>query len=243
MEIEEIDIDQVIPYEKNPRKKDKAIDIVATSIKEYGIKQPIVVDSNNIIVVGHTRYEACKKLGIDKIPVLRAKDLSDAQIKGYRIMDNKSNEFAEWDTDLLNQEILELKDSNFDLELTGFEDSETDFMTGDDAEEDDYEPPAEEDIKTNIQQGDLFQIGNHRLMCGDATSEEDLNLLMNEEKAEMLITDPPYNVDYGWNTFEGNPNRFKNRKIQNDKLSDDDWRVFVEKYMKNILNYVIEIVT
>ena len=122
MEIEEININEIIPYEKNPRKNDNAIDIVATSIKEYGIKQPIVIDKNNIIVVGHTRYKACKKLGIDKIPVLRAKDLSDAQIKGYRIMDNKSNEFAEWDMDLLNQEILELKDADFDLELTGFED-------------------------------------------------------------------------------------------------------------------------
>ena len=127
MKIEKIDINQIIPYKKNPRKNSNAIDIVATSIKEYGIKQPIVIDKNNVIVVGHTRYEACKKLGIDKIPVLKAEDLSDSQIKGYRIMDNKSSDFSEWDDVLLNQEILELEEQGFDLSLTGF----TDFVTDD----------------------------------------------------------------------------------------------------------------
>ena len=194
MKIEEINIDDITPYQKNPRKNDKAVDTVATSIKEYGMKQPIVVDINNVVVVGDTRLKALKKLGYKTAPIIRAEDLNQAQIKGYRLMDNKSNEMAEWDDELLNQELEELKDMDFDVNLTGFEDTE---IKSEDSksEEDDYELPAEEEIKTNIQKGDIFQIGNHRLMCGDATSEEDVDKLMNGQKADMVFTDPPYGIN------------------------------------------------
>ena len=124
MNIKMFPVESLIPYAKNPRKNENAIDVVATSIKEYGMKQPIVVDKNNVIVVGHTRFEACKKLGFKEVPVLVASDLNDAQIKGYRIMDNKSNEMAEWDNSLLKIEMEELKAENFNLDLTGFDNLE-----------------------------------------------------------------------------------------------------------------------
>ena len=121
MKIENIKISDIIPYSNNPRINDKAVDKVAMSLKEYGWQQPIVVDKAGVIVIGHTRLLAAKKLNMDTCPVVTAEDLTDAQIKAYRIMDNKSAEFAEWDDELLNVEIQELIDMDFDIELTGFD--------------------------------------------------------------------------------------------------------------------------
>lgn len=124
MKIQEINIDEVIPYSRNPRNNKAAISKVASSIKEFGWKQPIVVDKDNIVIVGHTRLEAARSLKLKTVPVLHAKDLSDAQVKAYRIADNKVGEFAEWDYELLECEFDDLKEVDFDLELTGFSDEE-----------------------------------------------------------------------------------------------------------------------
>src|SRR3990167_1698130 len=119
MEVENVPLSEVIPYGKNPRKNDKAVDVVARSIKEFGFLVPIVLDKNNVIVAGHTRVKAATKLGLQEIPVIWADELTPEQIKAFRIMDNKSSEYAEWDMELLQQEVAELKALNVDLQLTG----------------------------------------------------------------------------------------------------------------------------
>lgn len=127
MQIEYIDIDKAIPYANNPRNNDgEAVDRVAASIKEYGFKNPIIIDNENVIVAGHTRLKAAKKLGIDKVPVIRADDLTPAQIRGFRLADNKVAEYSSWDNELLSIELEELQDLDFDLDLTGFDTAELD---------------------------------------------------------------------------------------------------------------------
>lgn len=129
MQIEYIEIDNVIPYANNPRHNDgEAVDRVAASIKEYGFKQPIIVDKDNVIVAGHTRYKAAHKLGIDKVPVIKADDLTPAQVKAYRIADNRVAEYSSWDNELLTIELEGLQDLDFDLDLTGVEDWEIDNL-------------------------------------------------------------------------------------------------------------------
>lgn len=129
MQIEYLDIDKVIPYDNNPRHNDgEAVDRVAASITEYGFKQPIIIDKDNVVIAGHTRLKAAKKLELDKVPVIIAADLTPAQIQAYRIADNKTAEYATWNNELLAIELEELQDLDFDLELTGFEEWEIDNL-------------------------------------------------------------------------------------------------------------------
>jgi len=189
------DIDKLIPYARNPR-KNQAIDKVAASIREFGFRQPIVVDKKLTIIAGHTRYEASKKLGLKKVPIHIAKELTPVQIKAYRIADNRVAQDSEWDIGLLNYEFTDLLDENYDLNLLGFDlkeledlivDKENKGLTDEDAIP---EVPDEPTSKL----GDVYQLGNHRLMCGDAIKEEDVNKLMDGEKADMVYTDPPYGM-------------------------------------------------
>ena len=184
-------IDEVFLYANNPRKNDMAVDKVATSIKEFGFKVPIVIDSKGVIVAGNTRYKASRKLGLEEIPCLVADDLTEQQIKAFRIADNKTSEYAEWDMELLEIELEGLDDV-----FTGFDMKDLDDMFPDDTEvtEDDFdEEPPEEPIS---KLGDIWLLGKHRLMCGDSTSEEDVSKLMDGNKADMVFTDPPYGVSY-----------------------------------------------
>jgi len=128
MKIEYIPIGEIIPYDKNPRKNDKAVDVLSKSIKEFGFKVPIVLDKDNIIVTGHTRLKAAMKLGMQEVPIIWADDLTPKQIKAFRIMDNKSQEHSYWDYGLLKQELFELKDLGVSLDLTGFSQDEIDFF-------------------------------------------------------------------------------------------------------------------
>jgi ParB-like chromosome segregation protein Spo0J len=170
MEVKYLPISDIKPYEKNPRKNKAAIDKVASSIKEFGFQQPIVVDSDNIIIVGHTRLLAAKKLKLKKVPVQLAKDLSEAQVKAYRIADNKLNEFAEWDDELLFQELEELKEMDFDIDLTGFDvvDEASDAEGGDTNE--DGEKKEQLEIS---QEGDVWVLGDNKLIVGFETKEAD----------------------------------------------------------------------
>lgn len=177
------------PYAKNPRKNDEAVKYVAESIKEFGFKVPIVVDDDNIIVAGHTRWKAAKKLGIEECPCIVASDLTEEQIKAFSLADNKVAEKAEWDFDLLGMELEDIVD--LDMSVFGFEDvleEETEVV------EDDYEAELPEEPKAKL--GDIYQLGRHRLMCGDSTDKETVDLLMDGKKADMVFTDPPYGVDY-----------------------------------------------
>jgi DNA modification methylase len=189
---------KVVPYARNPRKNQAAIAKVAASIKEFGFRQPIVVDSEMVIVVGHTRYLAAVQLGMEKVPVHVAEGLSPEQIKAYRIMDNRSHEDSEWDEELLALELADLKDADFDLDLTGFEDDEIAEKlaagivgTAGLTDPDDVPEPPDEAV---TQPGDLWVLGDHRLLCGDSGNTADVDYLLAGAKIHLVNTDPPYNV-------------------------------------------------
>lgn len=194
MQIIEKKISELKPYEKNPRRNDNAVDYVAKSIEQFGFKVPIVIDSNGIVVCGHTRMKAAKKLGLKTVPCIIADDLTDEQIKAFRLADNKTAEFAEWDFDLLNDEL----DGIFDIDMGDFGFDSMDFGSDGEKEIVEDEPPEiDENSETICKFGDIWQLGNHRLMCGDSTDREQVERLMNGEKADMVFTDPPYDMEMG----------------------------------------------
>lgn len=199
MDILMLSLGEIHPYEKNPRNNEPAVDAVAASIKEFGFKVPIIIDKDNVIVAGHTRYKAASKLGLTEVPCIRADDLNEEQIKAFRLADNKVSELAEWNFELLGEE---LSDITMDMEQFGFEMPEEEHEI---VEDDVPEPPAVAKSKL----GDVYQLGRHRLMCGDSTKQDDVNTLMNGVLADLLITDPPYNVDYEGGT---------GLKIENDNF-------------------------
>lgn len=188
MEIIKLNINEVIPYPDNPRKNDNAVDAVAESIKQCGYCSPIVIDEDNIILAGHTRLKALKKLKWKEVECVRKTGLTEEQKKKYRILDNKTNELAEWDFDLLEEEIADLDFEGFDF---GF-----DFNSGeDDAEIIEDEPPeVDEENEPITQLGDIWQLGTHRLMCGDSTDKATVERLMDGKKADMILSDPPYGM-------------------------------------------------
>jgi DNA modification methylase len=200
MKIKNTDINHIKPYDKNPRNNANSIDKVADSIAEFGFRQPIVVDEDMIVLAGHTRLLASKQLGLKKVPVHIAEGLTNAQKKAYRIMDNKSSEDSEWDQELLNLEIKDLIEDNYDLNMTGFTPEQIDALSvltesileGETDEDSIPEPPKEPKSKL----GDIYELGHHRLMCGDSISIDDVDKLMNSKKADMVFTDPPYGIDY-----------------------------------------------
>ena len=197
MKIEKVKIGKVKPYNNNPRDISKAaIEKVTLSIKEFGFQQPIVVNKNNIIIAGHTRLEAAKQLKLKEVPVVVAKNLSDNQAKAYRLMDNRSGQESNWDKKLLELELSLLNDENINLDLTGFDEVELNNLIADEKTgltEDDAIPEPKEAI---CKLGDIWQLGKHRLLCGDSTKEEDVNKLMDGAKADMGFTDPPYGINY-----------------------------------------------
>lgn len=176
---------EITPYEKNPRKNDKAVQYVAESIKEFGFKVPIVVDAYGIIVAGHTRYKAAKKLKLKEVPVIIADDLTEEQVKAYRLADNKVAEQAEWDMDLLTDELDGIFD--IDMELFGFDFLEEEHHK-DETIEENYEVVAPEQPRSKV--GEIYRLGEHRLMCGDSTSADDVEKLMDGEKAVLLNPEP-----------------------------------------------------
>lgn len=218
-------IEEIKEYENNPRNNDNAVEYVARSIKDFGFKIPIIVDKNNVIVAGHTRYKAAKELNLTEVPCIVADDLTDEQIKAFRLVDNKSAELAEWNLELLNIELENIHD--IDMNLYNFELSEL----LDNVIEDDYEIELPEEPKTK--HGDIYKLGNHYLMCGDSTKESDVAKLMNNNKADLFLTDPPYNVALG-NHDTPETARQRHRRtdgliIMNDKMSDNDFLDFLTK--------------
>lgn len=186
MELKKIPLKNILPYPNNPRKNDGAVDAVAESIKQCQYITPIVVDEDMVILAGHTRYKALKKLGRTEAEIIIKEGLTEEQKRKYRLLDNKTNEFADWDLDLLAEELegLDFEDFDFDWGIDDEEEPEV--------EEDDYdeEPPAEPKAK----RGDIYQLGNHRLMCGDSTDPNDVEMLMDGANADMVFTDPPYGM-------------------------------------------------
>ena len=212
LKIEYVDINSIKPYKKNPRKNEDAIPYVMESIKQFGFKNPVILDKDNVIVAGHTRIESAKRLGITEIPCIYADDLTDEQIRAFRLADNKVGEIAEWDIDLLDTELddilnIDMSDFGFDLDL---EDEEEKEIIEDEV------PEVPEEPKAKL--GDIYQLGNHRLMCGDSTKEEDVAKLMNDKMADLLFTDPPYNV---------NISNSQGMTIENDNMDNESFRNFL----------------
>ena len=215
MQIEYIKLEQIKPYERNPRKNDEAVKYVKQSIKEFGFKVPIVLDKDNVIVAGHTRYKASKELGLKEVPCIHADDLNVEQIKAFRLADNKVSEFAEWDDSLLN---LELDSLEMDMTDFGFLDSV-------------FEEPQEiiedevsEDVEPLCKLGDVWQLGNHRLMCGDATNENDVEKLTGGVRIDLVFTDPPY----GMNAVS--KSGVLSQKYKTDILNDDNNEVAIKAF-------------
>lgn len=198
MNIQERDIKTIQPYDHNPRINDQAVDAVANSIREFGFRQPIVVDKEGVIIIGHTRWKAAQKLGLEKVPVHVANELTPTQTRAYRIADNKLAELAEWDLELLTAELNELQKLEFDLDFLGFSFAELEKLLGAEihgsaglADPDAVPQPPD---KAVTQPGDIWILGNHRLMCGDSSKVEDVDRLLEGATIQLVNTDPPYNV-------------------------------------------------
>lgn len=176
MNVIEVPIDQIKPYENNPRINDDAVQETANSIKEFGWQQPIVVDKNNVVIVGHTRLKAAKKLKLKKVPVVIADRLSEQQVKAYRLADNKTGELADWDLELLDLELNDI--TELDMTDFGFDD----VMEGaeDEIIEDEFDEEVPEEPKAKL--GQIWQLGRHRLMCGDSTDQKQVKTLMGGRK-------------------------------------------------------------
>ena len=196
-------VSELVPYEKNPRKiSEEAINAVAESIKEFGFKNPILIDKNNVIVAGHTRRLASLKLGLKEVPCVVVDDLTPQQIKALRLADNKTNELAEWDIGELDLELEGLLD--MDMERFGFDLPELDEPT------EVVEDEVPEEVETRCKLGDIWKLGNSRLMCGDSTDVNVIDRLMDGKKADMVFTDPPYGM------------KKESEGVLNDNLNFDD---------------------
>lgn len=246
MKIVQTRITDIKPYEKNPRKNDKAVDKVAKSIEQYGFQQPIVVDKDMVIIVGHTRYKAAKKLGLADVPVVIADTLTDKEAQAYRIADNKTGEYADWDMDVLVEEIkdmyVDLSISNI-AEFTAFTESEISKLL-DLMEETSINVGLTEEQYKSIP-GTLWHLGEHKLYHGSSTDSESLQILLGSEKIDMVWEDPPYGVDYG--TPDGiNKSAAENaawnekNKIANDALNEEELDRFIDKHTEVLVPYLRE---
>ena len=228
-------VDALVPYARNPRKNDHAVEQMAGVIREFGFRIPIIAKSSGDVIDGHLRLKAARQLGLATVPVLLADDLTPAQIKAFRLLANRSATWADWDDELLGLELAELKDGGFDLGLTGFTEEEWDeLIVGDGSNDgltDDDEVP--EVAETAISRpGEVWLLGEHKVLCGDATKAEDYKALLGDELADMTVTDPPYNVNYA-NTAKDKM-RGKNRPILNDNMGAD-FAAFLLLACQNIL--------
>ena len=213
---------KLIPYGRNPRKNDHVIEQMAGAIQEFGFRIPIIAKSTGEVVDGHLRLKAALHLGLETVPVVLADDLTPMQIKAFRILANRSATWADWDEDLLRLELEELQLDDFDLSLTGFDDDELlEIMAGEEttAEGNTDEDAAPEVPVTPISKsGDVWIMGQHRLLCGDSTDAASYDTLLGNERVAMIFQDPPYNVDYA-NTAKDKL-RGTNRPILNDNLGE-----------------------
>jgi site-specific DNA-methyltransferase (adenine-specific) len=223
MKIQEIEIEKLIPYARNSRThSDEQVAQIAASIKEFGWTNPILVDGEAGIIAGHGRLAAARKLGMKKIPVIELSHLSPTQKKALIIADNKLALNAGWDNDMLALEFEELEIEGFDLALTGFGEDERDALKPEQVTEgltdEDAAPDVPIEPKTKL--GDIYKLGNHRLMCGDSTSIDHLEKLCDGQLVDMWLTDPPYNVAYEGKTKDA-------LTIKNDAMGDDQFRQFL----------------
>ena len=265
MRITQRKLEDIHPYEKNPRINDDAVEAVVASIREFGFRQPIVVDEDGVIIVGHTRFKAAQQLGLEKVPVHIAKGLTPAQVKAYRIADNQTATIAEWDYDLLPIELADLQGVEFDLDLLGFDQDDLAKLLDPGVKEGLTDPddvPAAPD-EAVTQPGDLWMLGDHRLLCGDSSSPADVDRLLGGEPIHLVNMDPPYNVKVeprsnnaiaaGLSSFQGTTHhqsldvarhpekskptqkklRAKDRPLENDFVTDDEFDQLLDAWFGN----------
>jgi DNA modification methylase len=236
LKLEQWPIDRLVEYARNPRRNDAVIDRMCGAIKEFGFRIPVVARSDGLVVDGHLRLKAARRLGLAIVPVVLADELTEAQIKAFRLLANQSANWAEWDEELLRLEFQDLESLNFDLDLTGFDAEEIErLLAGGDAEQqtgltdEDAVPEAEDDPVTRL--GDLWLLGDHRVLCGDATNLADVERALGGVLADMTFVDPPYRVAY-----EGKGSTKANRRrISNDDLSAAAFEEFLTKACSNLL--------
>ena len=229
MKIQDVAVNKLIPYAKNSRTHSaEQVAQIAASIKEFGFRNPILVDGVGVIA-GHGRLMAAQKLGLDQVPTIDCSDMSESQKKAYIIADNKLALNAGWDTAMLTIEMQELEDEGFDLTLLGFDDKELNALLQPEVVEgltdEDAVPDTPIEPKTKL--GDIYILGNHRLMCGDSTSIDAVEKLMDGNAVDLIFTDPPYNV--GFNGRSG-----KHEVIKNDNLSESDFATFIDEVCNTI---------
>ena len=205
---------------KNPRKNDHAVDTVAKSIEKYGFKAPLIIDTNNIVYCGNTRLKAARKLGLEEVPCIVVTDLTEKEIREYALLDNKTNEIADWDLEMLAEELKELSLEEFvlDWEIPELESEKEIVEDNCDIEEKLEEEPI-------CKRGEVWKLGNHRLMCGDSTKKEDMQKLMKGEQADLIVTDPPYNVAV---------KNAQGMTIANDNLESAEFKAFLVKAFANM---------
>ena len=217
-------ISELLAYDNNPRLNEEAVDAVANSIKAFGFRNPILIDSNNVIIAGHTRLLASKKLNLEYVPCIVIDDLSEDEVKALRLADNKTAEIAKWDMGKL---AVEIKNIDMDLLQFGFEDLINKLDK--EVKEDDFDENEELPENPYAKKGDIFLLGSNRLMCGDSTDSECVKTLMDGKEADMIFTDPPYNV---------NIENADGLKIQNDDMADSDFYDFLLKAFNNMFSSI-----
>ena len=265
MKVEMRKLADIKPYEGNPRQNDAAVDAVAASIEEFGFRQPLVLDEQDVIIVGHTRWKAAKKLGLEELPCHVAVGLSPEQARAYRIADNQTATIATWDDDKLALELIALQDAGFDLNLTGFSDDQLQELMFEPREgQTDPDAVPEPPDEATTKPGDLWILGNHRLLCGDSSKAEDVDRLLDGAVIHLVNCDPPYGVKVeprsnnaisaGLSSFAGTTHhqkldverhpekrqpttkklRAKDRPLANDFVSDEEFEQLLHLWFANL---------
>lgn len=229
-----VDVDKLIPYVNNARTHSKEqINKLRASIREFGFINPVIIDRDYNVIAGHGRILASQEEGIDKLPCVFVDYLTDVQKKAYIIADNRMALDADWDEELLKIEIESLKDEDFDLSFTGFDESELLDLFGDDSkgkvEDDNFDLSSALEKASFVEKGDVWTVGKHRLMCGDATSKEDVQILMGDTKGNLILTDPPYGVSFKSSS---------GLTIENDSMKNDEFYNFLLSAFKNMADHL-----
>lgn len=230
-QVEWRDVNSITPYANNARKNDDTVPYLINSIKRFGFRVPLVIDKDGVIVCGHTRLKAALQIGMERVPCVRADDLTKAEIKAFRLADNKIAEMSEWDFGKLDVELEELK-IDFDDDMTDFGFEWGDEETDKEGETEEDAVPETDDNNTVSRRGCVYQLGEHRLMCGDSTNADDVAKLMAGEKADLCLTDPPYSMETQGGGILGNAKSMK--EIRNNKVDSFNPSVLVNYAPTNI---------
>ncbi len=238
--MEKIEVKKLIPYKGNARVHgDKQITQIARSIERFGFNNPILVDEGNVVMAGHGRLAAAQKLGLTQVPVVRVSHLSEKEKKAYILADNRLAEKATWDQEQLTLELKELSvDTEFDLSLTGFETPETDLILYGQKEPDKaetWEEPLQ--IPKRVRRGDVWALGEHKLICGDALNPDTLALLLGDEKADIVLTDPPYNVKIAGHVCGNGKVKHPEFAMASGEMSEEQFHDFLLKTFQNLRTF------